>query len=428
MADWLKEAEAALISGPGAGRPLTALAAGGAFVLFRQAAGVFQREESAGLPPGFQYEFLEKKPELWSPVLEKGLLCLPPGHGFRSDCQLWLAVDRPDHPGYLLVAELPGRDERDGDFVRLLLAIEVGRLRVGGSGAAEELPVWLRDFPGQLRRLESPVLLMAEPGSGMEDLVRFFVRANFGGADEGIFFHPGRLSEAVQLREIFGDQAGARLGGARPGLPLIERPGRLIFMQEAGHLAHQVQLRLYARLAGQEDDRFWIFGTSQDLEAMAQAGGYLSGLARFLARNRLVLPPVRVAREHLEEEIERLLDRARVRTGLGLELAPAALALLLEYDWPGNWWQLRQVIESAALLSSDGVIRPPDIRLDWPGAERPDDLNLRKRSEELEKSLLLQAHALHGGNQVQMARALGISRGSLQYKLEKYNLSRKEER
>jgi transcriptional regulator of acetoin/glycerol metabolism len=328
----------------------------------------------------------------------------------------------------LLVAELPPGDERDGQFLRLLLALESGRQRPGGGHDGEELPVWLREFPAKIRGLSSPALLVSEPGSGMEELVRGCLREQFGSEEEGIFFHPGRLSEAVQLREIFGDSAGARLGGAGAGLPLLERSGRLIFIQEAGLLSHQAQLRLYARLAGEEDDRFWIFGSSRDLEAMAGAGEFLSGLARLLGGNQLVLPPVRACREFLEEEVERLLDLQAVRTGRVVRLSPEALDVLMEYEWPGNWWELRKVLESAVLLCEEGIVRPGDLRLDGPGLERPDDLNLRKRSEELEKSLLLQAHALHGGNQVQMARALGISRGSLQYKLEKYGLSRKEVR
>ncbi|HNL00326.1 MAG TPA: helix-turn-helix domain-containing protein, partial [Leptospiraceae bacterium] len=46
----------------------------------------------------------------------------------------------------------------------------------------------------------------------------------------------------------------------------------------------------------------------------------------------------------------------------------------------------------------------------------------RRRTADLERRLILEAYSLHAGNQVHMARALGISRGSLQYKLAKYGL------
>ena len=268
---WLEKSLKGLLEGSSGGRPMAALREVAPYVLFRQGGGVFQLQESSGLPSGFQYGFLESDPGLWSAALQDGAVRLPSGHGLRSDGDLWVAVDRPGQPGLLLVAELPPGDERDGHFLRMLLALESGRRTSGGERVGEELPVWLRDFPGKIQRLSSPALLMSEPGSGMEELVRAHLREQFGSEEEGIFFHPGRLSEAVQLREIFGDSAGARLGGAGAGLPLLERPGRLVFIQEAALLSHQVQLRLYARLAGEEDGRFWVFGSSRDLEAMAEA-------------------------------------------------------------------------------------------------------------------------------------------------------------
>ena len=88
---------------------------------------------------------------------------------------------------------------------------------------------------------------------------------------------------------------------------------------------------------------------------------------------------------------------------------------MLRHDWRGNWRELKNTLESAFLMSAGTVIQAADLRLGlWTVPEDWDDLNLRKRSAEVEKNLLLRAYSLHAGNQVQMARALGISRGSLQ--------------
>jgi DNA-binding NtrC family response regulator len=228
----------------------------------------------------------------------------------------------------------------------------------------------------------------------------------------------------VQLRELFGDPAGARLGGAASAVPILRRENRVVVIQETGDLAPHAQLRILALFSEAAAEKFWIFETSRDLERMSRAEKFLPGLFRRLEAGRLELPPVRAVKGRIEEEAGRLLASFRARYRREMELESGALDAMLRHDWRGNWRELRNTLESAFLMSVSGRIRAEDLRLGlWTAPEDWDDLNLRKRSEEMEKGLLLRAYSLHGGNQVQMARALGISRGSLQYKLEKYGMN-----
>ncbi|MBL8018184.1 MAG: hypothetical protein JNM27_00845 [Leptospirales bacterium] len=155
---------------------------------------------------------------------------------------------------------------------------------------------------------------------------------------------------------------------------------------------------------------------------LVKAGLFSSALADLLGRAKLVLPPLRRIRDKIQPECDRLLDELKTRYSRHIDLGRPARRAIDEYDWPGNWDELRKTLESAFLTCVRGEIAPEDLRLGQWFEPDTDDLNLRRRSRDLEKQILLKAYALHSGNQVQMARALGISRGSLQYKMAKYGL------
>ena len=419
------------------GRPgglLQALARDGAGTLFENRGGAFEVVDKQGYrESGHVYSFLEESPALLAPAVRSGVARFSGVKPHRTGCTVWVVVDRLQSPGYLLVAEVPSVDDPIGQALRQALIQNVAlrdvtpRL-VRSTGVAEstpvDLPVWLADLLPDLIGRESPFLILAEPGSGKEELVLALLQKKFGSMQSGVFFHPGRLSQAVQLRELFGDPAGARLGGESPATPITSREEPAIVIQEAGDLDAHVQLRILALFSSGEHDRFWIFESSRDLERMVHAEKFLRGLYNMLKPGQVVLPPVRARRDRIEEEVERLLESFRARYRRDVRLHADALGAMLRHDWRGNWRELKNTLESAFLMSAGTVIQAADLRLGlWTVPEDWDDLNLRKRSAEVEKNLLLRAYSLHAGNQVQMARALGISRGSLQYKLEKYGLN-----
>ncbi|MEQ9364253.1 MAG: helix-turn-helix domain-containing protein [Leptospirales bacterium] len=427
---------------------LKLLARDGAGTLFENQAGAFRLMDKQGYnDANHAYAFLEDSPSLLAPVLRDGFARLPGARPGRSGCEVWAVADRLQSPAHLLLAELPmaavaatgaSAIRRDSEAavglaLRQALVQDVALRRSAGAGpsgfpgkaaTAVDLPVWLEDLLPDLVGRQSPFLILAEPGSGKEELVLALLGKKFGSMHSGVFFHPGRLSQAVQLRELFGDPAGARLGGESPALPIVNREEPAIVIQEAGDLDPHVQLRILALFSSGEHDRFWIFESSRDLERMVQAEKFLRGLYQMMKPGLVVLPPVRARRDRIEEEVERLLASFRLRYQRDVHLHGDALDAMLRHDWRGNWRELRNTLESAFLMSAGTIIQAADLRLGlWTVPEDWDDLNLRKRSAEVEKNLLLRAYSLHAGNQVQMARALGISRGSLQYKLEKYGLN-----
>ena len=377
--------------------------------------------------PSFFYSFLCEKPDLLGPLLEDGYLQLPSEEGSQLGYNLWATVDRTEQPNYLLLAELPPDADSAGPFLRLVLAFELlyrQGAREDRTSASMDLPIWLEEILAEFLDKDSPILVVSEAGSGKEELVQAFLKNKYGTLEAAAFFHPGRLSQAVQLRELFGDPAGVRLGGNSPTIPIIDRKEPVVVIQEAGDLDRIAQLRLLALFSTSREKKLWIFETCRDLHQMTAAERFLPGLNELLWKNTISLPPLRNCVERLGNEVERLMNIFRENYRRKVELSPPVHDALSKYHWPGNWKELKNTLESAFLMASGNLIHEKDLRLGrWAVPEDWDNLNLRRHSEAVEKMLLLRAYALHSGNQVQMARALGISRGSLQYKMDKHRLN-----
>jgi DNA-binding NtrC family response regulator len=191
------------------------------------------------------------------------------------------------------------------------------------------------------------------------------------------------------------------------------------------------------------DVRF-IAATNRDLEAEVAAGRFRRDLFYRLNGASLAIPPLRervgeiegLARAFVAHTCEQL-GLAR-RPGIGVE----ALAALERYSWPGNIRELRNVMERAVLLCSDDAIGiehlptekmgstlPASRRAEAPGAlgERPAG-ELRDDIEALTRQRIADALSRCGGNQTHAARLLGISRPTLNARMDQYGLPRPRKR
>jgi DNA-binding NtrC family response regulator len=99
---------------------------------------------------------------------------------------------------------------------------------------------------------------------------------------------------------------------------------------------------------------------------------------------------------------------------------PAAMQAMLQYSWPGNVRELEHTIERAVLMTRSSEIQPADLSLSSPRAQTQ---NLEELSlESVEAVLVRKALQRFQGNVSQAAEALGLSRGALYRRMEKYGL------
>ena len=105
-------------------------------------------------------------------------------------------------------------------------------------------------------------------------------------------------------------------------------------------------------------------------------------------------------------------------------LDPACRAPLEEAPWPGNVRELRNVLERAAILAEDGVVRPDDLMLDGMGTQAPPPASAPAPTlEQAERAAIVAALELHDGHRKKAAEHLGIGLRTLYDKLKKYGLS-----
>ena len=176
---------------------------------------------------------------------------------------------------------------------------------------------------------------------------------------------------------------------------------------------------------------------------MVEEGKFRQDLFFRLSVARIILPPLRERREDIPAIVAHLLGKIATTTAAGgrdgrsaalraepKRIDPQALARLCAYRWPGNVRELENELMRAVALSGD-TIGVNDLSVQVAGTaeaalttiDDPDNLTLRPRVERLERALLREALARHGGNQTKAADTLGLSRFGLQKKLRRYGIA-----
>jgi two-component system response regulator AtoC len=344
-------------------------------------------------------------------------------------------------------------------------ALEMERVRtenvflkeqVSEPWAAEEMFLALpslRTVADLIRRIApsaSPVLITGETGTGKELAARclhaqsprrerLFVPLNCAAL-------PAELLEA----ELFGHARGAFTGAERERQGKFEvADGGTLFLDEIGDLPVALQAKLLRVL---EDavveplgtnkrvrvDVRVISATNQNLDELIAGKRFRSDLYFRLNTFEIRLVPLRERPQDIDLLAPALLNRVARELGKGpVRLSVEALASLKEYDWPGNVRELRNLMERAAVLSTEGIvgdrffrsmIRVPAMPRSEPRdrQDEPSDaeveLPLSEAVERFERRLILRALDDTKDNKAEAARRLGLSERNLWYKLKKHGL------
>jgi two-component system response regulator AtoC len=343
------------------------------------------------------------------------------------------------------------------------------------------------------------VVLLGETGVGKEIFAETIHKLSPRGSKPFLRLNCAALSETLLESELFGHERGSFTGAvqAKPGLLETAQKGT-VFLDEVGELPLSTQVKLLRVIEERKvyrvgalkprpiDVRF-IAATNRDLEAQIAMGAFRQDLYFRLNGISLMIPPLRERLDELESLAKAFILQACKQSGRPSvpQLSLEALALLRRYSWPGNIRELRNIIERAVLLCSEGPIQlehlpvekmgtvlpvrsmrssPPgpmapgmqsyDARMmgpqGWPdprawGPQGPGyggfpgsgpmapsgggDLgDLRGRSRDLggadERERILEALDRCAGNQTKAAKLLGISRRTLVARLEQYDLPR----
>ena len=278
---------------------------------------------------------------------------------------------------------------------------------------------------------ESRVLITGESGVGKEviaDVIHLWSPRSEGRL---VKVNCAAIPETLLESELFGHEKGAFTGAVAQRIGRFERAdGGTIFLDEIGDMAPQLQAKLL-RVA--QDGRFQRIGsnaeihvnarilaaTNRNLEEEVKAGRFREDLFYRLNVVELNVPPLRERREDilpLANQMLTELTQGRAR------LSSSVAECLQTYSWPGNVRELRNAMERAALLSRGDLIvaehLPARIRPGSRPAAPVESMDAGKL-EEIEAQAVLQALRKNNFNRTATARALGISRRAMIYKLQR---------
>jgi len=278
---------------------------------------------------------------------------------------------------------------------------------------------------------EARVFITGESGTGKEvvaDVIHAWsARAN----GPLIKVNCAAIPETLLESELFGHEKGAFTGASATRIGRFEEAdGGTIFLDEIAEMTSALQAKLlrvtqdgkFQRIGSNREIRTnarLIAASNRDLEAEVKAGRFREDLFYRLNVVELNLPPLRERREDilpLTELFIAQLARSRAR------LAEATADCLKNYPWPGNIRELRNVIERAVLLAQSELILPEHLpaKLREAAKHAAPALTLDTQTmDEIERHAIIAALKQHKSNRTETAKALGISRRALLYKLQR---------
>ena len=336
----------------------------------------------------------------------------------------------------------------------------------------------------QIAPLDKPVLVIGERGTGKELIAARLHFLSKRWEQNYVKLNCAALNENLLESELFGYEAGAFTGAAkrREGRFEMAHNGTL-FLDELANTSGLIQEKLlrvveygeFERVGGNKTvktDVRLIAATNEDLPALADAGEFRADLLDRLAFDVITIPPLRERRE----DIMMLAEHFAINMAREMEMelfsgfTEKAKRTLLDYDWPGNIRELKNVVERAVYRTNNPHLPVHEIILDpfesafrpssriktkdrsqsTQGAETPENsstapekpvennvavhapntqqdaleypIDLKERSQQFEISIIKQALADSQFNQKKTAEKLSLTYHQLRGYLKKYNL------
>lgn len=300
------------------------------------------------------------------------------------------------------------------------------------------------DLASRAAQTTSTVLIRGETGTGKELIARAIHFNSPRKEQPFVTINCGAIPKDLLESELFGHMKGSFTGAVGNKTGKVEAAnGGTLFLDEIGDMPSSLQVKLLRLLQNQEIEKVGATGpskvdvriiaaTHRNLQAMIESETFREDLYYRLSVIPLELPPLRERADDIPELV-RLFFRAACEKHhmQDLVLPEELMERFVRYNWPGNVRELENVIERLVVLADGNLIRATDL----PDFLQPDEtlggkFQIRLPAEGfslegLERDLILKALQKFDWNQSHAAKHLGLSRKTLIYRMEKFNL-RKE--
>jgi transcriptional regulator with GAF, ATPase, and Fis domain len=290
-----------------------------------------------------------------------------------------------------------------------------------------------------------PILILGESGTGKELVARAIHKNGPRSAKQFVSENCAAIPVNLLESEFFGHERGSFTGAIREkrGLFEVAHEGTL-FLDEIADMPSEMQTKFlrvlqegeFRRVGGKETLRVnvrVISATNKNIYDLVRQGKFREDLLYRINVIAVTLPPLRERREDIPILIDHFLERIAKRSGEKKKvLDRETFHLLYQYDWPGNIRELENEIERLSALSGE-LIEPNllSANIVARGKKRPAALKgktlkeiVSRAVEDVEMQVIQVTLIDNNWKKTKTAEILGISRPTLDSKIEKYRLSR----
>lgn len=297
----------------------------------------------------------------------------------------------------------------------------------------------------------STVLLHGKSGTGKELFARAIHAHSKRAARQFIAVDCSTFSSSLLESELFGHVKGAFTGAIKDKAGIFEAANHgSLFLDEVGNLDVDIQAKLLRAIETQEfkpvgasqlkkSDVRIIAATNRDLKTMVDEGNFREDLFYRLNVFPIFIPPLRERKDDIPRLLYHFLKVYCRQIGKQVDgFSDDALETLVNYDWPGNVRQLKNVVERLVIIADDRVLDYQSLSDHWEIKRNRTQDSIPETLEELksvkrnllenqfgriERAFLQKALSAADGNITQAARRVGIQRSNFSALMKKHHLS-----
>ena len=284
------------------------------------------------------------------------------------------------------------------------------------------------------------VLIYGENGAGKELVARAIHALSFRRESPFVEVNCAAIPEELIESELFGHEKGAFTGAVarRQGKFELAHRGTL-FLDEVGDMSLKTQAKVlrvleeqtFERVGGKETigvDVRVIAASNKNLPELIGKGRFREDLFYRLNVIPIEVPPLRARKGDIPLLVHYFLSVLSEEHGKRTKtISKEAMAHFLQYDWPGNIRELRNMVERLVIMVTDDIVTPahlpppliPGVTVEEAGKQR----SLREAREAFERAYILAELNANEGNMTRTSEKLGIERSHLYRKLRAYGIT-----
>jgi transcriptional regulator with PAS, ATPase and Fis domain len=281
------------------------------------------------------------------------------------------------------------------------------------------------------------VLLLGENGTGKNLIAQAVHNASPRLKGPFISVNCSSFTETLLESELFGHERGSFTGADRTRKGRFElADGGTLFLDEIAEMSPQAQAKIlraveykqFERVGGEETlrtDVRIIASTNRDLDEQVRKGAFRQDLFYRLNEVAIRIPPLRERKDEIPVFVDHFISEACRKLRIpAKKLSGEALDFLRKHDWPGNVRELRSVLKRGVAFSAGEEISFEDLGLEV--SLLPTDLDSLEEGElsleSMERRHIQRVLRLTGGQKKKACEILGITRPTLDNKIQKYRI------